>query len=300
MGNFSEQLWGDSPERDQHASTPQLGRRADGWGVSYTRTNSSFRPELNFLNVEGYTHARERIAAVHRAGGTIEPRRQAEHMLSSTPACFNLFGALRSQPQLLDLVRETLDPLAAPIVGVDCEWAPPPGDALADKSAFEAVVVTRRGDGSTHLTGVETKYTEPFSTTQYPADKYRTTHESCGWFHPESVEPLLGGATNQLWRNALLAAACEKNGYAFTASIAVVALAGDTKVQSALAGVRSALHEPEVRCSEVPFERFVAVARQLGGSVAVWANQFERRYLDFRPILDVEADLYAQVRRLDS
>ena len=256
-----------------------------------------FRPELNFLNVEAFNHAIKRIDAVHEAGGTLEPRRLKENMLSSMPACFNLFGALRSQPQLLDLVRETLDPLATAIVRVDCEWAPPPGDALSDKTAFDAVLVTAREDGSTHLIGIETKYTEPFSTTEYPADRYRKTHDECGWFHPDSAETLVGAATNQLWRNTLLAAACEMDGYASSASVAVVALADDSKAQSAVAGVRDALHEPEVRCAAVPFERFVDVARHLGGPVAAWANQFERRYLDLGPIRDVEADLYACLGR---
>lgn len=258
-----------------------------------------FRPELNFLNIEAYTHTTDRITAVREAGGTLEPQRLKANMLSSMPACFNLFGALRLQPQFLDLVRETLDPQATAIVRVDCEWAPPPGSALADKTAFDAVVVTGREDGSTHLIGVETKYTEPFSTTQYPADKYRATHDGSGWFHPDSAESLVGAATNQLWRNTLLAAACEMTGSASTASVAVVALADDTKADTAIAGVRSVLRDPEARCGTVPFEQFVTVARHLGGPIAAWANQFERRYLDLGPILDVEADIYAQVGRTE-
>jgi len=90
------------------------------------------------------------------------------------------------------------------------------------------------------------------------------------------------------------------NGYASSASVAVVALADDSKVESAMAGLRAKLNEPGARCSAVPFERFVDVARHLGGPVAAWANQFERRYLDLGPILDVEAGLYSEVSRLDS
>jgi len=64
-------------------------------------------------------------------------------MLSSMPACFNMFGALSGHPEFLDLVRATLDPEAADVVRVECEWAPPPTDALNDKTAFDAVVVVR-------------------------------------------------------------------------------------------------------------------------------------------------------------
>lgn len=255
------------------------------------------RPDLNFLNIDAYQHAIERIAAVHKAGGTLEPRRLKENMLSSMPACFNLFGALRSQPQFLDLVRETLDPHTTAIVRVDCEWAPPPGDALSDKTAFDAVVVTQWDDGSTHLIGVETKYSEPFSSKKYSVDKYRATHERSGWFRPGTAEALVGAATNQLWRNTLLAAACEMNGYATSASVAVVAMADDSKAAVALAGVQRALQDGEARCNSVPFERFIDVSRHLGGAVAAWANQFERRYLDLGPISAIESDLYAQLRR---
>ena len=64
-----------------------------------------FRPELNFLNLDAYNHAIERITAVHKPDGSLEPRPIKENMLSSMPANFKLFCALRSLPQLLDLGR---------------------------------------------------------------------------------------------------------------------------------------------------------------------------------------------------
>ena len=76
---------------------------------------------------------------MREAGGTLEPTRLKKNMLSSMPVCFNLFGALRGEPGLLELIRTTLDPEATSIVRVDCEWAPPPAEALSDKTAFDAV-----------------------------------------------------------------------------------------------------------------------------------------------------------------
>lgn len=218
-------------------------------------------------------------------------------MLSSMPVCFNLFGALRGEPGFLDLIRSTLDPEATSIVRVDCEWAPPPSEALADKTAFDAVVVTSRSDGSTHLIGIETKYTEPFSTTEYSVDKYRTPHESSGWFLADTADGLTAAATNQLWRNALLATKCENNDHATTSAVAVVALANDPKASAAVAGLRAAMHEPERRCLSVSFEQFVDAARQIGGALTSWADQFERRYLDLGPVADIGSTVYEQLHR---
>jgi len=249
------------------------------------------RPELNFLNADAREHANERIDAVRHAGGTLEPARLRHNMLSSMPACFNLFGALWGQPQFLELVQATLDPHATAILRVDGEWAPPPNKALNDKTAFDAVV-TQRTDGSTHLIGVETKYTEPFSTTAYPADKYRATHDGCGWFRPDTADGLTVAAKNQLWRNVLLAARCELNSVATSASVAVVTLDDDAKAQRAMDGDCATLHEPQLRCQSVPFQRFVEVARHLGGAIGDWANQFEQRYLNLGPILDADPAVY--------
>ena len=53
---------------------------------------------------------------------------------------------------------------------------------------------------------METKYTEPFSPTSYPADRYQTNlaFRAAG-FHPGAAARLAGSATNQLLRNTLLA-----------------------------------------------------------------------------------------------
>ena len=255
------------------------------------------RPDLNFLNLEAYDHAIERIDKVHEAGGTLEPTRLKQNMLSSMPVCFNLFGALRREPGFLELIRSTLDPEATSIVRVDCEWAPPPAEALSDKTAFDAVVVVSRSDGSTHLIGIETKYTEPFSTTEYPVDRYRIPHDSSGWFLTNTADGLTAASTNQLWRNALLATTCENNDHANTSAVAVVALSNDRKATAAVAGLRAAMHEPERRCLSVSFQKFVDAARQIGGALTSWADQFERRYLDLSPVADIESSVYAQLHR---
>ena len=276
---------------------------APAWRASAKRNLGSlldanelrFRPGLNFLNEAASVHAQDRIAAVHHAGGTLEAERLRTNMLSSMPMCFNLFGALRDHPEFLELVRATLDPEATAIVRVDCEWAPVPADALGDKTAFDAVVVTARADGSRHLVGVECKYTEPFSATRYNTERYSAVHDGSGWFKDGTAQSLIGSSTNQLWRNTLLAVACATRGHADTAAVAVVALAEDPKASRAVNDVRAILKEPELHCRAVPLESFVSAARDIGGVLNVWANQFERRYLDLSPIGGVEQHVFAQL-----
>lgn len=87
---------------------------------------------------------------------------------------------------------------------------------------------------------------------------------------PDTAETLTAAGTNQLWRNALLAAMCEKNGVATTAAVAVVAFEGDAKAELAVKGLRAAMHSPGTRCLAVSFQQLVGAARQIGGVLASW------------------------------
>jgi hypothetical protein len=102
---------------------------------------------------------------VQREGGSLEPVRLFHNMLSSMPLCFNVFGMIRETPDAqLEFVRQLFDRQRSRSndrVRVD------PGCGLGDRTAFDAAIVTRHADGSTHLIGIETKYTESFSPTEY-------------------------------------------------------------------------------------------------------------------------------------
>jgi hypothetical protein len=82
-------------------------------------------------------------------------------------------------------------------------------------------------------------------------------HETSGWFRDGTAD-LTGKATNQLWRNCLLAAAAELAGEYATASVVVVSLADDPGANTAIAGVTAAMTDPN-RCRSVPLERIVEV-----------------------------------------
>ena len=182
-----------------------------------------------------------------------------------------------------------LDPKATAVEHVECEWTPrEPGSTINDRTAFDAAIVTRREDGCRHLIGIETKYTESFSPTRYgapdrgDAGKYRSIHESCGWFEPGAERALTGSATNQLWRNCLLAAAAERSGEFDSAEVVVVALADDPGADKALKGVRATMTNPD-RCRMLSLERIVDISSTIP-ALADWARMFDQRYIDLGPV----------------
>jgi hypothetical protein len=250
--------------------TPLVGSRLRPQDVAERR-------DLDFLDPKIAGYAELRAVEVQREGGSLEPVRLFHKMLSSMPLCFNVFGMIRETPNAqLEFVQQLLDPSAVGVEMVECEWTPATGPG--DRTAFDGAVVTRHADGSTHLIGIETKYTESFSPTEYNSDDYVHVHEASGWFRTGTADGLTGKATNQLWRNCLLAAAAELAGEHTTAAVVVVSLADDPGADAAIAGVTAAMTDPS-RCRMVSLERIVEVAKQIAPLLA-WASEFERRYLD--------------------
>lgn len=246
-------------------------------------------PKSNFLDPRVEEYSSQRAALVRDEGGTLEEGRLRYNMLSSMPMCFNLFGMVRQSEAQLEFVRQLLDPTAAAVELVECEWTPrEPESTIDDRTAFDAAIVTKHEDGSRHLLGIETKYTESFSPTRYgaadrdDAGKYSAIHESCGWFDPTAEASLTGSTTNQLWRNCLLAAASERSGEFDSAEVVVVALADDPGANKALRGVRTAMTNPE-RCRLLSLERIVASTSSIS-TLADWARLFDQRYIDLGPV----------------
>jgi hypothetical protein len=238
-------------------------------------------PGLNFLSRRAARYALDRAALVQASGGSIDKARLARNMLSSLPMTFSIFGELRARADRgLDVVRAFLDPFAVEVDVMECTWRPAV-DVLGDRSAFDAAVITRHEDGSRHLVGVEVKYTEQFNRTIYNSDGYRQVHDYSGWFHPGTARPLVGPATNQLWRTSLLAAACAHHGVmgVSTASVVVMCLGEDPDATRALAGLSAALREPEQHCRIVSLESLVAGVREGLGPQDGWADSFATRYL---------------------
>jgi hypothetical protein len=251
-------------------------------GSTFRRANVSRRPALNFLNETALGHACVRSRAVQTDGGTLDAYRLYHNMLSSMPLCFNVFGALRATPGLVEVVRR-IDPEATGVEDVTCELTPSGG--LEDRTAFDAFVTYRAGDHRRFL-GVETKYTEPFGLKEYDTERYRAVSDDPTWFAPGAADHLLGTATNQLWRTLMLAAVTEQNralGFE-RGRVVVLTTADDEAARAAVATARTALASPD-RLTHLTLEDLVAAADATGDApLRVWARDFRRRYLDLSPI----------------
>jgi hypothetical protein len=133
---------------------------------------------------------------------------------------------------------------------------------------------------------VETKYTEPFSPTPYRPEHYRRlpAYQAAG-FDPGAAGGLGGATTNQLWRNTLLAATTRQSGDYDLEHAVVIAGRDDRVAWRAVAAVRAELQDPDGMLRSVSLERLVEQCR-LEPSLAGWAAQFRRRYLELSPIAD--------------
>lgn len=165
------------------------------WGSEHPAANFLAPSECAEL-ILAYVNTREND--VLKSGGSLDPVRLRTNMLSSMPRCFNLFAPLRAQPAAaLDLLRRGFGVDAVELIqiadidGIECEWAPPPSAGIGDRTAFDAVVSYRDGLGQRCILGVETKYTETFSTTEYgrPGDERQASRRAhyrrwtqAGWF----------------------------------------------------------------------------------------------------------------------
>lgn len=241
------------------------------------------RPGLNFITSEASTYASERAVEVMRAGGTLEEDRLRRNMLSSMPLCFNIFGSLRDHPQLGVLLSDVFDIDVSTIDRVECEWAPEREAHLNDRTAFDAFIAYRDSDARRCFLAIETKYTEPFSQKEYDSQLYRQVTVGSGYFREGASDHLIGRATNQLWRMAMLAASMLHRGDYETGAVAVLSLADDRHARVAVDGVKAQVVD-DTFVKFVSLEDLVQAASN-HDSLRTWSSDFESRYLDLSPVL---------------
>jgi len=259
---------------------PDLG--TNGRLVGNMLTAAAGAAGRNFLSTDIAAYVEKRIPEVQSANGTIEEKRLRQNMLSSQPLCFNLFGHLRQHPlEAAALLNRALGLEIAQVERIEVEWAPVEG--IDDRTAFDAFVEYRTNSGELGFLGVETKYTEPFSATEYVSKIYTSVTESSGLFRAGAAEKLKGSTTNQLWRNTMLALQARRGGFA-KGHVVVVACKEDRTAKAAVRGVREQLFAPDDLVREVSLEGLVEHALKRP-ALAEWANAFQRRYLDLRPVL---------------
>lgn len=242
-------------------------------------------PGLNFIDPAVLSYANERVPGVLNSGGTLEVDRLRRNMLSSMPLCFNLFGAIRSSPEAPAFLSEAFATDIARIDVIECEWAPNPDAHLRDRTAFDAYIAYRDSQDRKAFIGVETKYTEPFSRVPYASPVYSELTTKSGWFKPGAADRLVHPRTNQLWRMLLLAISLTRSSDFPHGRVVVVAPDDDEQGKRAVGLVRDELLDDRLPAVDfVPLEELISVAKR-HVSMKLWANEFERRYLDMTPVI---------------
>ena len=270
----------------------QLGADAGSY-ASYAKLGSWLDPkqvaaqrDLNFLHPGAHEHAERRALEVQAEGGSLEPKRLFHNLLSSMPMCFNLFGAMCDEPGFLPVFQQLFDPEATKVTRIVCEWAPlEEAERLGDRTAFDAVVFYETMAGPRFF-GIETKYTESFSPTEYQpstSNRYAEVTTSSGWFaRPDAaLEELPRRESNQLWRNCMLAAQLERRGTAGEGAVAVVAMRDDKGAASAVERVHRTLAESDrPRLRSIPIQDILAATDKVSSELSWWTTSFRRRYVE--------------------
>lgn len=254
-----------------------------------TKTLGSLLPQdaplgAQLLSQEAVAYTEERLPALAAEGRKAENNRLRRNMLSSQPMCFSIFGHLNAHREAGARVLNSVLPWPIEeITTILVEHAPAQaslrlGGTQPDQTAFDCMLELSSG-GHPFLVGVETKYTEPFTRKRYMKDSYRQlTERPDSWFVSGTSDIAVEPATNQLWRNLLLA---QESGRDLGAEAAVVVLtaADDAGASKAVERMVERLKEPAARLVHVLLEDLIAAARA-EPSLRDWAERFDRRYLD--------------------
>jgi len=150
---------------------------------------------------------------------TIDNYRLFNNMLSSMPMCFNLFSDLR---ELLITDKDACSKLfkslfkeiswIASVEYIGVEFIPIPIEQYTnDKTAFDAVVLVKDGEGKKGIISIETKYTDLLgSNSSKNTAKKDELIGKYKIFSPETAANLKKNGYSQIYRNYLLTFAFAK------------------------------------------------------------------------------------------
>ena len=215
------------------------------------------------------------------------------HLLSSQPLCFNLFGELVED---LDLASQVLGDMrkgrGTQVTAIEFEWSPGRGDPryTGDKSAFDVYVTYRNATGQRGFLGIEVKYHEnlkkkedknPYHT---HGTRYDEVAAEMGCFHEEHLNTLRQASRQkpdglqQMWRDHLLMGAHLKESGFVDACFVLLYPAVNTTCEATVVAYQQCLSDG--RTFEAwTLETFVSSLRKY--TDAEWVRLFYDRYLDF-------------------
>ena len=237
--------------------------------------------ELNFLDTRIVSAVQSRLSE-GVGSGIIERDRLFRNLLSSQPACFNLFGPFVAAPNRLLRWVQTIDEDAAVVTGVRFEWAPPRDQHFDGGSAFDAFVTYETGDARPRFVGVECKYAENLASSSIEVrDVYKSFTAQSGLWADGAADRLNVPSMRQFWLNTLLAQSLAVRGDEFDAgTTVVVSVSSDMSALQAVNDVRAELVTPDKWLRWMPYETVLAAIDDDDD----WRTAFVRRYLDFSPV----------------
>lgn len=270
----------------------------------------------NFLDEDIAAYARSRADDIKQKKATPVFPRLDHNMLGSMPLCFNFLGPLRTHPEIAaGLLGHALGRDIGRILAIEVEVAPrDKADYLDDNTAFDALVLYE-SKGSRGLLAIETKYTEPFSRVPSDNPKNKKTKRArdkllsnpayrvysgpaYGWSEGAFEKLALDHATNQLWRNVMLAMAVKEKGISDRsapglptvdsfdeAHVLVVSAKADKTAIKATVRVNDAYKGPAKPVTQIFFGDMIERALEVS-ELSAWATEFRRRYLDLTPVLE--------------
>lgn len=236
----------------------------------------------NFLTEDAYRAALDRLAGSSGAGIVAEDRLK-RNLLSSQPACFNLFGPFVGLPALLLPWVQSIDPSCVTVESLEFEWAPSPARHFKGGSAFDAAIFYTDGSGRCFL-GVECKYSEDLrkNDPRKVRDVYRSYTDDSGYWREGAARRLDRPGLRQLWINTLLAQSiCDRDDFERGTHV-VVACAADVAAAESAGKIRTELHDPDRWLRWSPYEQVLEALASTADPT--WSDQFLQRYCDFGPV----------------
>ncbi len=190
--------------------------KIEGVYCNYLTDSSCF---INFMRNEKLQHdAEKELKEIIARDRLTDEKRLCNNLLSSQPLAFNLFLPLRwDNYQIATETFKKLQPDLNINIITDIKLEFVPGDneenrlIVTDKSCFDVFVEYITLSGQKSCIGIEVKYTEPFSNTDFnkaPAMKRQRYIDAISdyseQFYSEYTKKYLSVKFNQLFRNQLI------------------------------------------------------------------------------------------------
>lgn len=210
------------------------------------------------------------------------------HLLSSQPLCFNLFGELTSNLEMASRVVSRLTHgRFAEVTGIDFEYSPGRSDPAYtdDRSAFDVFLRCKTEAGEPAFLGIEVKYHETLKGKPgRHRERYSEVAEQMDCFKDPRDEKLRETPLQQIWCDHLLSGAVKLKDDFSDAAFVFLYPTDNLYCRDAVAAYRQFLKSDD-SFLEWTIEDVVAALEAESG--AEWVGMIRDRYLAFEK-LDME------------